>query len=158
MDADDLVQETAIKAYSNFDKFNAGSSFKNWSFTIMKNTFITKYKKRKKKNIVATAVDDLEFAITPTAFIQDLVTENSTLNHLKACISELSIKSKIPFTMYLNGYSYKEIANYLEIPIGTVKSRINFARKKLKQNFLEANDRDVYENVAVSLNLMARRA
>ena len=158
MDADDLVQETAIKAYSSFDNFKADSSFKNWSFTIMKNTFITKYNKRKKKNIVSTSVDELEYAIAPTSYIQDVIQENSTIKYLMECISELSIKTKTPFTMYLNGYSYEEIANYLEIPIGTVKSRINFARKKLKQKFLDATDPDLIENVEVSVNLRARRA
>lgn len=143
MDADDLVQETAIKAFTNFHKFRSDSNFKSWTFTILKNTFISKYRKRKKTNIASLPVEDLEYAITPT-YQAPLETSNKkVITYLKKCIAELSPKSKKPFTMYINGYQYDEIASGLNIPIGTVKSRISYARKKLKvmitdDNFLEA--------------------
>jgi len=134
MDADDLVQETAVKAYTNFDKFKSGTSFKNWSFTILRNTFITSYTKRKKKNIVSAPIEEMEFAIKSTITNDEHAASTSTIKQLKKLIDDLSGKSKKPFTMYINGYTYDEIAIYLKIPMGTVKSRINFARKKLKQN------------------------
>jgi len=135
MDADDLVQETAIKAYSNFEKFKPGSSFKNWSFTILRNSFINKYRARKRRNIVSMPVEEMEFAIKPKLSIEKQVSETSTMKHLKTCLNNLSTKSKQPFMMYLNGYQYDEISEYLDIPIGTVKSRIHFARTKLKKLF-----------------------
>jgi len=138
MDADDLVQETAIKAYRNFKSYKTNQCFKNWSFTILKNTFITKYNKRKKKNLVTTPIEDL------TGISQELLkTEPQSfserkLKFVKKSIDNLSAKSKKPFKMYINGYTYKEISEYLNIPVGTVKSRINFARKKLKQYYDDA--------------------
>lgn len=134
MDADDLIQDTAIKAYRNFNRFVEGSNFKNWSFTILKNTFISKYRKRKSMNLVSLPVEEMEFAIAS----EDLAIEKKgpSMDSISSSIEALSEKSRKPFVMFLNGYQYKEISEALEIPVGTVKSRINFARKKLKQKFL----------------------
>lgn len=132
MDADDLVQETAIKAYSNFEKFKPESNFKNWSFTILKNTFISKYRARKRKNIVSLPVEELEYAIKPDINFDKNVEETQTMKYLTYCLNSLSEKSKKPFKMYLKGYQYDEISVYLDIPLGTVKSRIYAARMKMK--------------------------
>lgn len=137
MDADDLVQETAIKAYKNFDKFSQGSSFKNWTFTILKNTFISKYRKRKKSKVVSQSVEELEYAIEPTFMVLEEASDKKVVRSIKKCINQLSTKSQKPFTMYINGYQYEEIATGLDIPLGTVKSRINYARKKLKSMILD---------------------
>lgn len=131
MDADDLMQETAIKAYKNFNSFMEGSNFKNWSFTILKNTFITKYRKRKKLNVVNLPVEDMEHAVVVETTEPKAQTSH-TLTSLKNCIDTLSEKSKVPFVMYINGYQYSEISESLDIPMGTVKSRISYARTKLK--------------------------
>jgi len=132
MDADDLVQETAIKAFRNFDKYSNQRSFKNWTFTILKNTFITKYNKKKKNG--EFAVDPGKLSYLP---IQKIAKDNSDsqrdgLKKIKVKIAKLSKKSKKPLLMYIRGYQYDEIAQELNIPIGTVKSRISFARTKLK--------------------------
>lgn len=132
MDADDLVQETAIKAYTNFHKFRSDTNFKSWTFTILKNTFISKYRKRKKANVISLPVEDLEHVVTPVFQTIESDKENTKIKSLKLCINELSDKTRKPFSMYINGYQYDEIASGLNIPIGTVKSRINYARKKLK--------------------------
>ncbi len=137
MDADDLVQETAIKAFKNFHKFNKDSSFKNWSFTILKNTFITKYRKRKQKKVVSTSIEELEYAIAPTYMMIDESSDQTIMKYLKNCINQLRPKSKEPFEMYVSGYQYDEIASGLDIPLGTVKSRINYARKKLKNMIVD---------------------
>lgn len=133
MDADDLVQETAIKAYNNFHKFIKGSSFKNWTFTILKNTFLTKRKKRKNQKVISVPVEDMEYAAVSLPGTQNKATKTNTMKQLRACIETLSKKSKAPFIMYINGHQYNEISKALNIPMGTVKSRISFARKKLQE-------------------------
>jgi len=132
MDADDLVQETAIKAYKNFHRYTEGSSFKNWTMTILKNTFITKYHTRKREKIVSKPIEELDFAIENNININPTAASSPSLGQLNKCVNKLSEKSKEPFVMYIGGYQYSEIAESLDIPIGTVKSRINFARTKLK--------------------------
>jgi len=140
MDADDIVQETAIKAFRNFKKFRIEDSFKNWAFTILKNTFITKFNKSKKNSIVNTPVEELQIATDPTMELEPKSSANRKIKFVKKSIENLSTKSKEPFELYISGYAYKEISNYLDIPIGTVKSRINFARTKIKKSF-----RDIYD-------------
>jgi len=131
MDAEDLVQDTAIKAYSNFDSFIKNSSFKNWAFTILKNTFNTRYRKRKKMNVVSLPVEDLPLTSSNNINIEPK--ENKEAELLKKSIDKLSPKSKQTFEMYVNGYSYEEISSNMEIPIGTVKSRINYAKESLRK-------------------------
>ena len=140
MDADDLVQETAIKAFRNFDSFKSGENFKNWSFTILKNTFITRYNRRKRKNIISTPIEELRGIPHDVLQIEQKTYPDKKLNYVEKAIEKLSVKSREPFQMYINGYSYKEISDYLKIPTGTVKSRINFARTKIKQFYQEASD------------------
>ena len=131
-DAEDLFQEATLKAFRGMHTFKQGNSFKSWAFTILKNTFVTKYHKRKKRNMVSTAVEDLAFAIDVQHSIRNNALSNIRLQEIYDCIEDLSGKSKRPFLMYVNGYQYNEIADALHIPIGTVKSRINYARTKLK--------------------------
>jgi len=138
MDADDLVQETAIKAYRNFKSFKADKSFKNWSFTILKNIFITKYNAKRKRNIITTPIEEVQCKSIGIQQFEPNPYSEIKLSFVKKSIETLSSKSKEPFEMHMNGYSYKEISHYLDIPLGTVKSRINFAKRKLKQNFVEA--------------------
>lgn len=107
-----------------------GSSFKNWTMTILKNTFITKYHARKRKKLVSKPVEEMEFAVEDNILLNQSNTPSLTALH--KCVDKLSDKSKAPFVLYINGYQYTEIAESLDIPVGTVKSRINFARKKLK--------------------------
>ena len=137
MDAEDLVQETALKAYANFHRFNSESSFKNWSFTILKNIFITKYHKRKKMKVVSAPIEDMLFAISPNITTNENMSSNSNLHTIYQCINDLSSKCREPFKMFINGYTYEEIAAHLQIPIGTVKSRINYARNKLKNTVIK---------------------
>lgn len=132
-DAEDLVQETALKAFRSQHTFKEGTSFKSWSFTILKNTFITKYNKKKRRGVVSTPVEDMAFALESNQSIPNEAISKLRVKEIKSCISELSVKSRLPFLMHVEGYQYSEIAESLTIPIGTVKSRINFARTKLKE-------------------------
>ncbi len=131
-EAEDLVQETAIKAFRGMHTFKEGTSFKSWSFTILKNTFITKYNKRRKRNVVNAPIEDFTHALSSKHAVKNDAISQLKIKEIKGCIRQLSPKSKIPFLMHIEGYQYNEIADSLDIPIGTVKSRINYARTKLK--------------------------
>lgn len=136
-DADDLVQETAFKAYRSLHTFKEGTSFKSWAFTILKNTFITRYNKRKRRSVVNTPVEEMSFALESGQAVPNEAISKIKVKEIKGCIGELSVKSRLPFLMHLEGYQYDEIADSLSIPIGTVKSRIHFARTKLKEMLSE---------------------
>jgi RNA polymerase sigma-70 factor (ECF subfamily) len=131
-DADDLVQETSLKVYKNYQKYNPEYDFKSWTVAIMENTFISNLRK------VKTARNHLQgfkhyrnSELTTSTKVSENQAQD-VQNKLWVMIEELPSKSKEPFVMYLDGYRYEEIASHLEIPIGTVKSRINYARTKLR--------------------------
>jgi len=128
----DLVQESMIRAYKGKHTFKSGSNFRNWAFTIIKNTFITNFNKRKKRRVVNAPIDDFVFALENKHSIDNNALSKMRIKEIKKCIKKLSPKSQKPFCMHVEGYQYDEISDQLEIPIGTVKSRINFARTKLK--------------------------
>ena len=134
-DADDLVQETAMKAFRAMHTFKPSSNFKSWTFTILKNTFYTQYRRRSRMRTVRASVED--FAITSEYATRNDAISQLKLKEIQGCISQLSDKCSEPFSLYLKGYQYNEIAEQLDIPIGTVKSRLNYARTKLKSLLLE---------------------
>jgi RNA polymerase sigma-70 factor (ECF subfamily) len=136
-DAEDLVQETAYKALKGIHTYKVGTNFKSWTFTILKNTFINKYHKRKKRGVVNNPIEDFTFALESKYALNNDAVSVLRLKEIEHQVNKLSEKSRIPFLMHFNGYQYNEIAEELNIPIGTVKSRINYARKKLKNNLKE---------------------
>ena len=130
--AKDLYQDTLYRAISNKDKYNVGTNIKAWLYTIMRNIFINDYRKKSKQ---ATVFDN-----TPNDFLID---NNQTsvsneaiaklnLKEVQESIHSLPIIFKNPFLLYFDGYKYHEIADMLNEPLGTIKSRIHFARKLLK--------------------------
>ena len=130
-DADDLVQDTYVKALSNRSKYTMNTNFKAWVYTIMKNTFINNYRRNMKASTILDTTDDLfylnsseksQFASPDSTYSANEITKN---------INELENEYKVPFTMHTEGFKYKEIAETLDLSIGTVKSRIFFSRKKL---------------------------
>ena len=130
-DADDLLQETYLKALTNRDKFVKDDNLKAWLFTIMKNTFINSYRRNVKASTIIDSTKDLYYLnFSKDGGLADPVSMTNTKDIEKA-IASLEDDYKIPFTMHLKGYKYKEIAEKLNISIGTVKSRIFFTRKKL---------------------------
>jgi RNA polymerase sigma factor (sigma-70 family) len=134
-DAKDLLQETMLKALSNREKFTDPRNFNSWAYTIMKNTFINNYRRNVKSNTIFNKIDNNENlshkqeAVSPES-------ENS-YNELKRRIDNLQEDFKVPFQMFTDGFKYKEIAEHLDIPIGTVKSKIFFARQKLMDTLPE---------------------
>lgn len=131
-DAEDLVQQTALKALRGIHTFREGTSFKSWAFTILKNTFITNYHKKKKRSIVGGPIEDYTYNIESRASVHNNAESKLRVQEIYSHIEDLSYKTKMPFMMHVEGFKYDEIADTLDIPIGTVKSRINFARNKLK--------------------------
>ncbi len=135
-DARDLYQETAFRAIINKDKFRPGTNFKAWLFTIMKNIFINNYRKKVKKNTIIDSTDNMFFLNSGSTVIANDAERNILMQELEKMITNLEDSIKEPFMMHYTGFKYQEIADQLELPLGTVKSRIFFARKALKKMIL----------------------
>jgi len=122
-----------MKAIIHKDKFDPATNLKAWIYTIMKNTFINKYRKDVKVNTIIDNTKDLYYLNNSSQ--SDIVTPDSKYNHseLVRVIENLEDEHRIPFQMHFQGYKYKEIAETLNLSIGTVKSRIFFSRKKLME-------------------------
>lgn len=132
-DANDLVQEASLKALTNKDKFTEGTNFKGWMYTIMKNIFINDYRKTSREQ---TFVDKSEnmCLIDSEQHLHSESTEQLYDNkELRRVVNNLPKDFKIPFIMFTSGYKYREISDKLNLPIGTVKSRIFTTRKKLQK-------------------------
>lgn len=132
-DAKDLFQETAFRAMTNRDKFRPGTNFKAWLFTIMKNIFINNYRKKAKANTIMDSTDNMYYINSGKNTINNQAESNIMMKELIKMIEELDDSVKIPFLMHYQGFKYQEIADQLDLPLGTVKSRIFFARKELKE-------------------------
>lgn len=131
-DAKDLMQETAMRAYRHREKFTVGTNFKSWCSTIMRNTFINQYRKKKLRRNVNEPIESFLFAVENKNVIPNRGEMNIRMKEYITIFGEIGDIYSVPFLMFYKGYEYKEIASHLEIPIGTVKSRIFLARKKLR--------------------------
>ena len=136
-DAYDLLQDTTLKALDNEDKYADNTNFKGWVFTIMRNIFINNYRRAGR---AATVVDTTE-NLYHLNLSQDsgLETPEGSFGagEISDAINEFSEEYRIPFSMHVAGYKYNEIAEQMNLPLGTVKSRIFFARKKLQERFAD---------------------
>jgi RNA polymerase sigma factor (sigma-70 family) len=130
-EAKDLLQETYLKALTYRDKFQEFTNLKAWAYTIMKNTFINNYRKAVRENTTVDNTKDLYYLNNSKE--SKLITPDSNfrLKEINKAIEALDDDFKVPFKMHTQGYKYKEIADALDLKIGTVKSRIFFTRKKL---------------------------
>lgn len=135
-DALDLVQETVERAFVNREKFQMGTNFKAWMTTIMRNTFINGYRKNRKQKTVEAPIDDFLFAVESKTISNGAET-TMMLGELHQAINDLDGKYRVPFLMFHQGFQYDEIADHMDLPIGTVKSRLFFARKQLKKHIEE---------------------
>jgi RNA polymerase sigma-70 factor (ECF subfamily) len=133
-DANDLIQDTYLKAIKYREKFEDSTNLKAWLFTIMKNTFINTYRRSVKTRELISKGDDV--AMT-RAFKQNSYDHSESRMNAKEIIKHIDAledQYKVPFTRYYNGFKYEEIASELSLPLGTVKSRIFIARKILMEN------------------------
>jgi RNA polymerase sigma-70 factor, ECF subfamily len=132
-DAKDLLQETFAKAITYRDKFEDNTNLKAWTFTIMKNTFINNYRRNVKANTTFDHTDDLYYLNLKNETVSETPDTEYSVLEIKKSIEELNDEFRLPFVMHTQGFKYKEIAEKLNLKIGTVKSRIFFTRKKLME-------------------------
>jgi RNA polymerase sigma-70 factor (ECF subfamily) len=131
--AKDLTQETLFRALANKDKYHVGTNIKAWMYTIMRNIFINDYRRKSRQQTI--------FDNTPNEFLLDhnqSAVKNAAISgiqqkEIETAIHHLPDIFRYPFQLYFEGYKYNEIADFLKEPLGTVKSRIHFARKLLKE-------------------------
>jgi len=131
--ARDLVQETMYRAIANRDKYDAGTNIKAWLYTIMRNIFINNYRKKLKQNVIFHSTSSEFLLDYHQSAISNLAESRLRIKEIQRSIHSLPVIFKNPFLLYFDGYKYQEIAEILHEPIGTVKSRIHFARKLLKK-------------------------
>jgi len=131
--AKDLLQETMLRALANREKYNAGTNIKAWLYTIMRNIFINDYRRKAKQNtILDNSIN--EFLLNSNQLsVVNAAESNLKMKEIQQAVYELPEIFKNPFMLYFDGYKYNEIAALLKEPLGTIKSRIHFARKLLKE-------------------------
>lgn len=131
--ANDLYQETLYKALANQEKYNVGTNIKAWLFTIMRNIFINNYRRKaKQKTIFDNSSNDF-LLNQKQATVGNAAEGSLRMKEIQEAIQQLPEIFKTPFLLYFDGYKYNEIAEALNEPLGTIKSRIHFARKLLKE-------------------------
>ncbi|HUF14734.1 MAG TPA: sigma-70 family RNA polymerase sigma factor [Acidimicrobiia bacterium] len=147
-DAEDLVQETYLKAYRAYHTFQEGTNLKAWLYRILTNTYINKYRKesRRPNEVDLGDVEDLylyrrlgsEDTAEVSRTTEDRVLDGLVESDIKAAVEELPENFRLPVLLAdLEGFSYKEIAEILDIPIGTVMSRLHRGRKAMQKRLWE---------------------
>ncbi len=166
-DAEDLVQETFIKAYTNWDRFEKGTNCRAWLFTILKNTFINKYRRKKKEREILNA-DDLRpieqnfFSREKTDFYDSPEKEamhKTFTPEIQEAFESLSPEFRMVVILAdLNEFSYKEIAHILDCPVGTVMSRLFRGRKEMREKLVKtAFDRGIIRDMEPFLHEESNR-
>jgi len=136
-ECEDLVQDTFFRALSNQEKFEEGTNIKAWLFTIMRNIFINNYRKNQKRNTV-TDTSDNQYLLNSTREVEKNGSERAFLaQDIEKAMAGVSKDFTEPFMLYYTGFKYQEIADKLDLPLGTVKSRIFFARKELQEKLVD---------------------
>lgn len=128
--AADLCQETLYKAFAYRDHYKPGTNIKAWLCTIMRNIFINDYRRKSRKKVV---MDTVSYFGSWSEKPADRV----GLQEINNAVYSLPEIFKSSYLLYLQGYQYQEIAEILNQPLGTIKSRIHFARKQLQKKLRE---------------------
>ena len=132
-EANDLLQETSLRALENMEKYTPDTNFKGWLYTIMRNIFINNYRKVTREQTFVDYTDNL-YNIDRAQLTKDSVTENDyDRKELYRVLNSLPDNYRIPFSMFVSGFKYREIADKLSLPLGTVKSRIFLTRHSLQE-------------------------
>ena len=138
-DAYDLLQDTTLKVLDNEDKYVENVNFKGWVFTIMRNIFINNYRKGVRSATVIDQTEDLYHLNLPQESGFQTPEGSVAVTEISAAINSFSEEYRVPFTMHVQGYKYNEIAEKMDLPLGTVKSRIFFARRRLQEMLADYN-------------------
>lgn len=136
-DAYDLLQDTTVKALTNREKYADDTNFKGWVFTIMRNIFINNYRRNQRAATVVDTTENLYHLNLSQDSGLEAPEDTFHAGEITDAINEFSDEYRIPFSMHVAGYKYNEIAEHMNLPLGTIKSRIFFARKKLQQRFAD---------------------
>lgn len=132
-EAQDLVQDTTLKALRNEEKFVENTNFKGWMMTIMRNIFINNYRKSTRENTVVDASEDLYHLNLSQDSGLETPDGAFAVNEISTILAKFPADFREPFSMHVAGYKYEEISDKLNMPLGTVKSRIFFTRKRLRE-------------------------
>lgn len=136
-DAEDLLQDTYLKVIQNENSYKEDTNLKAWVITIMKNTFINNYRRKQRSKVFIDQSEDLFYLSNSVSSNEDNADMHLYYTEINKKIQEKKEEQKKPFEMFIDGYKYQEIADEMNISIGTVKSRIFFMRKRLME---ELND------------------
>lgn len=132
-DAQDLLQDTTLKVLNNQEKFVDNVNFKGWVLTVMRNIFINNYHKVvRTQTIVDSSADLYNLNVTSDSGF-DSPDSSYQIQEISKAIEQLNDDLRVPFSMFVSGYKYHEIAEKLDLPLGTIKSRIFFARQELQK-------------------------
>ena len=132
-EANDLLQETSLKALDNEDKYEPQSNFKGWIYTIMRNIFINNYRRIvREQTFVDTSENHYHLNGSGEPYVESAESAYD-LKEMHRVVNALPKEYRIPFSMHVAGFKYREIAEKLDLPIGTVKSRIFFTRQRLQR-------------------------
>lgn len=146
-DAQDLLQETAYKAFKYRSLYQPKTNLRAWLMTIMRNTFINNYRQKKRRQTLNDNTDN-EYLINSGHFtVKNQGEVSVTIEEIQEIVDALEDWLKVPFLMHYQGYKYDEIAETLDIPLGTVKSRIFFARKKLQGSLAGMYSKPALEDI-----------
>ena len=132
-EANDLLQETSLKALDNEDKYMPDTNFKGWMYTIMRNIFINNYRKVVRDQTFVDRTENLYHLSLPQESGFESTESSYDLKEMHRIVNSLPKEYKVPFAMHVSGFKYREIAEKLNLPLGTVKSRIFFTRQKLQE-------------------------
>ena len=143
-DANDLLQETSLKVLDNEDKtslkvldnedkYTDETNFKGWVYTIMRNIFINNYRKTQRDQTYVDQTDNL-FYLNKNESDEPVTVDNGyDLKEMNSIVNALPQEYRIPFLMYVSGFKYREIADKMDLPLGTIKSRIHSTRQRLQE-------------------------
>jgi RNA polymerase sigma-70 factor (ECF subfamily) len=138
-DANDLFQDTSYRIISNADKYTPDTNFKAWAVTIMRNIFINNYRKKVRRGVILDQTPNNYYLNSGGPGIENDGEMMMAYKELLRMVSTLPEDFKRPFWMAYKGYKYDEIAEKLDAPLGTIKSRIFFARRKLQKMYEDAS-------------------
>ena len=132
-EANDLLQETSLKVLDNEEKYMPDTNFKGWVYTIMRNIFINNYRKSLRDHTYVDQTDNQFYLNQGAGLEADSMEGAYDLKEMRRVVNALPKDYRIPFAMYVSGFKYREIADKLGLPLGTVKSRIYFTRQRLQE-------------------------
>ncbi|WP_231460020.1 MULTISPECIES: sigma-70 family RNA polymerase sigma factor [unclassified Pedobacter] len=144
-DAQDLLQDTLVKAYTYQAQFDHQTNLKAWLYTIMRNTFINNYRRKLKTYALINQRDEISYSELSYSASKNLAEGSLVLKDVRKALNQIPEAYAIPFIRHFEGYKYFEIAEELNMPIGTVKTRIHLARKMLKE-YLQSYAKVAYKS------------